>query len=103
MKPRRRDAIQRVLLQMTLFITAVLGSPSANAADVRIDGSEGEAGADAVVAAGLEEVLVTAQERPERLKDIPAAAQVVSSEALAAANVADLSDLNNLVPSVQLN
>ena len=51
----------------------------------------------------LDEVLVTAQKRTERLEDIPVAAQVVSSQALAAANVADLSDLNNLVPSVQLN
>ena len=51
----------------------------------------------------LEEVIITAQKRPERLEDIPVAAQVVSSQALAAANVADLSDLNNLVPSVQLN
>ena len=51
----------------------------------------------------LEEVIVTAQKRTERLEDIPVAAQVVSSQALAAANVADLSDLNNLVPSVQLN
>ncbi|HUA26814.1 MAG TPA: TonB-dependent receptor plug domain-containing protein [Steroidobacteraceae bacterium] len=51
----------------------------------------------------LEEVIITAQKRPERLEDIAVAAQVVSSQALAAANVADLSDLNNLVPSVQLN
>ena len=51
----------------------------------------------------LDEVLVSAQKRSERLEDIPVAAQVVSSQALAAANVADLSDLNKLVPSVQLN
>ena len=51
----------------------------------------------------LEEIIITAQKRPERLEDIPVAAQVVSSQALAAANVADLSDLNNLVPSVELN
>src|SRR5208283_829503 len=51
----------------------------------------------------LEEVIITAQKRSERLEDIPVAAQVVSSQVLAAANVADLSDLNNLVPSVQFN
>lgn len=44
----------------------------------------------------LKEVVITAQKRTERLEDIPVAAQVVSSQALAAANVADLSDLNNL-------
>ena len=51
----------------------------------------------------LQVVTITAQKRTERLQDIPVAAQVVSSQALAAANVADLSDLDNLVPSVQLN
>ena len=51
----------------------------------------------------LEEVAITAQKRPKRLKEIPVAAQVVSSQALTAANVVDLSDLNNLVPPVQLN
>ena len=53
--------------------------------------------------ATLEAVVITAQKRVERLADVPVSGQVVSSAALAAANVADLSDLNNLVPSVQLN
>ena len=51
----------------------------------------------------LEAVIVTAQKRTEWLEDIPVAAQVVSARELALANVTDLSDLNNLVPSVQLN
>jgi iron complex outermembrane recepter protein len=37
------------------------------------------------------------------LQDVPVAAVVISAETLANANLADLSDLNNLVPSVQLN
>ncbi len=51
----------------------------------------------------LAEIVITAQKRPEKLMDVPVAAQVVSAATLANANVADLSDLNNLVPSVQLN
>jgi iron complex outermembrane receptor protein len=51
----------------------------------------------------LEEIVITAQKRPERLQDVPVSATVVSAQALGNANVADLSDLNNLVPSVQLN
>jgi len=47
--------------------------------------------------------VITAQKRPEKLMDVPVAAQVVSAETLANANIADISDLNNLVPSVQLN
>jgi iron complex outermembrane receptor protein len=76
---------------------------SANA-DSRSDASENSFTVEASVDNQmLEEVIITAQKRPERLEDIPVAAQVVSSQALAAANMADLSDLNNLVPSVQLN
>jgi len=51
----------------------------------------------------LEEIVITAQKRTEKLQDVPVSATVVSAQALSNANVADLSDLNNLVPSVQLN
>lgn len=51
----------------------------------------------------LEEVLVTAQKRTERLSDIPVSASVVSSEALGNLNAGDISDLNRLVPSVNIN
>jgi iron complex outermembrane receptor protein len=51
----------------------------------------------------LEEVVITAQKRTERLEDVPVSASVVSAQTLAAADIADLSDLNKLVPSVQLN
>jgi iron complex outermembrane recepter protein len=51
----------------------------------------------------LEEVVITAQKRTENVEDIPVSASVISPQALAAADVADLSDLNKLVPSVQLN
>jgi iron complex outermembrane recepter protein len=89
MRPHRPGYFPSVVLRMIVFSTPVIGSLSATAADVQAD--------------ALEEVIITAQKRSERLEDIPVAAQVVSSQALAAANVADLSDLNNLVPSVQLN
>ncbi|MDB6012612.1 MAG: hypothetical protein JWL65_4862 [Gammaproteobacteria bacterium] len=62
--------------------------------------------ADTAAASGgaeLEEIVITAQKRPEKLQDVPVAVEVLSSQALANADVADLSDLNKLVPSVQLN
>lgn len=52
---------------------------------------------------GIETVVVTAEKRPERLKDAPASISVVGDKALQRANATDISDLNNLVPSVQLN
>jgi len=53
--------------------------------------------------AQLEEIVVTAQKRPERLADIPASVSVVSNETVASQNVGDIADLNKLVPSVDLN
>jgi iron complex outermembrane receptor protein len=76
---------------------AVLGL----AAGVSWTGALAENPADNVAA--LEEIVITAQKRTEKLQDVPVAAQVVSAETLSNANIADLSDLNNLVPSVQLN
>jgi iron complex outermembrane receptor protein len=51
----------------------------------------------------LEEVVITAQKRTERLEDVPVSAAVVSGNALADSNVSDVSDLNKLVPSLNIN
>lgn len=55
--------------------------------------------ADAGASGGaeLEEIVIRAQKRPEKLQDVPVAAQVVSSQALANSDVADLSDPNKPV------
>src|SRR5579884_823337 len=51
----------------------------------------------------IEEVVITAQKRPERLQDVPVTAAVVSANELAKSNVSDVSDLNKLVPGLNLN
>jgi len=48
------------------------------------------------------DIVVTAQKRVERLKDIPVAASVVSAKAIEQAHVEDLSDINKIVPSVEI-
>jgi iron complex outermembrane receptor protein len=48
------------------------------------------------------EVVVTAQKRTERLKDMTVSASVVDDNALAKANATDISDLNKIIPSVEL-
>ena len=53
--------------------------------------------------AGLEEVVITAQKRTEKLQDIPVSAAVLSADAIGKFNAGDISDLNRLVPSVNLN
>jgi iron complex outermembrane receptor protein len=47
----------------------------------------------------LEEVVVTAQKRPERLQDVPIAVSSISAPALAAQNVHSLQDLTARIPS----
>jgi iron complex outermembrane receptor protein len=82
-------------------MTAGVATLSALAASA---GAEGTAttrpAADSTV---LEEIVITAQKRPEKLQDVPVSAAVVGSDALRAVNVSDISDLNNLVPSVNMN
>ncbi|WP_206244433.1 TonB-dependent receptor [Novosphingobium terrae] len=48
------------------------------------------------------EIVVTAQKRTERLQDIPVAAAVLSSGSIAQNHVSDLSDINRIVPSVEI-
>src|SRR5271170_1348678 len=52
---------------------------------------------------GLEEVVITAQKRTEKLEDVAVSAQVVGTELLESNNVSDISDINKLSPSVELN
>ena len=51
----------------------------------------------------LQEITITAEKRRENLETVPVAASVVSSYELARNNVSDISDLDKLDPSVQLN
>jgi iron complex outermembrane receptor protein len=52
---------------------------------------------------GLSEIVITAEKRPEKLADVPVSASVVNSELLANTDASDISDINKLVPSVNLN
>lgn len=48
-------------------------------------------------------MVVTAQKRTEPIEDAPVSVSVVSNTTLTNRNVTDISDLNNIVPSVNLN
>lgn len=62
-----------------------------------------EPAADQSVNAPLEEVVITAQKRTERLEDVPVSASVLSTDSIAQFNAGDISDINRMVPSVELN
>src|SRR6202167_2590883 len=66
-------------------------------------GGTAAAGSTSADSGQLEEILITAQKRTEKLEDVPVAASVVSADELAQQNVSDISDINKLVPSVNLN
>ena len=55
----------------------------------------------AAPSADLEEIVVTARKRNERLQDLPVSASVVSGEALLADNIRSLESLAALVPTFQ--
>lgn len=59
--------------------------------------------ATAADSGGLEEVVITAQKRTEKLQDITVSASVLSADTIGKYNAGDISDLNRLVPSVNLN
>ena len=51
---------------------------------------------------GLEEIIVTAQKRQERLQDVPISISVVSADTFAAFKLNETTDIQNLVPGVSL-
>lgn len=51
----------------------------------------------------LEEIFVTAERRDQNLQDIPISATVLSADTIARRGVKDVSDLQNIAPSVAIN
>ncbi len=58
---------------------------------------------DKATVASLGEVVVTAQKREERLRDVPISVSVVTPQVLAATNAKNLTELSGAVPGVQFN
>jgi len=83
-------------LALTSLAALILAAPLALA-------QQAAATAPAADTGGLEEVVITAQKRTERLQDVPVSAAVISADTIGKLNAGDISDLNRLVPSVNLN
>ncbi|HWU03856.1 MAG TPA: TonB-dependent receptor, partial [Novosphingobium sp.] len=79
---------------LSVSVGAMMVAAPALAADAAAD--------QAPSANNTAEIIVTAQKRPERLQDIPVAAAVLGAQAVAQAHVSDLSDINRVVPSVEI-
>jgi iron complex outermembrane receptor protein len=87
----------KLLLAGVIALSSAPLALSASAADTTAPGP-----ADSSSGPQLEEIVITAQKRTERLSDVPVAASVVSGSQLASMNAGDIVDLDKLVPSVDL-
>src|SRR5688500_1959477 len=74
--------------------------PTSHTMESPAGGGAAPASDEAERGAGLEEVVVTAQKRVERLQDVPVAVTAISGEALSAAGVNQTTDLVNVTPSL---
>jgi outer membrane receptor protein involved in Fe transport len=98
-------ASAKIAMTLTAAAVALLAVPTgAIAADAAGSDSAAEAAPAAesgVAAGGLQEIVVTAQKREERLFDVPVAVTAVTSEALTTQNLVRMSDIYSSVPGLQ--
>ena len=78
-----------------LVLAAALAAP--------VLAQETRAPADGESIVGVEEVVVTARRRSERLQDVPVAVTAVGGDALAAMQASDIGDLQSAVPNLTLH
>lgn len=78
-----------VLCASASVLVCALGAPGVSFA----------AAAEAPSVTALDEVIVTARRREERLQDVPVAVTAISAQKLADANIQSISELQRLVPS----
>ncbi|TVV74473.1 TonB-dependent receptor [Sphingomonas solaris] len=62
-----------------------------------------QASAQTADGGGLNDIVVTAQRRAERLEDVPASITAATQETLTAAGVTDIHDLDQIAPGVQIS
>ena len=98
MKTRRRQVVIR--MSAAAFVSAL--APPAFAADAAAD-SIGGAGAEASDAKPIDEIIVTAQKREERLIDVPQSVSVLSMEDLSKIGATQFRDFADTVPGLSFS
>ena len=83
----------RSLLRVSIFVCAFAIGPGA---------ALGQTVSDAAPGAALEEIVVTANKRVERLQDVPASVLAVTAEELRTQNVRDFDNLVNIAPNLTI-
>jgi iron complex outermembrane receptor protein len=86
-----------------LVVTGFSGIASAPASAQSAASTVPVSGSDAPTAAGLDEIVVTAQRRSEKQVDVPISIAAIGQEQLAAANVQSLGDIQQLTPALRFD
>lgn len=92
----RDESSGRAYLSLITLTALLAGHAQSSAAEVTQAHDNAD---DAARASRVEEVVVTAQKRSERLQDVPAAITALSPEQLSALGVSDVSSLSRVAPS----
>ena len=74
-----------------------------SAADPAVQPGEPEAGAPSATGDTIQDIIVTAQKREQRIQDVPIAITVVSGEALARAGAKNLTELQGVAPGIYVS
>lgn len=81
--------------------TPVAAAPAPAPTDTTTDSSSSGTGASKVTK--IDEIVVTAQKRKEKLQDVPLAVTVVNQAQLRAQNITQVSELSRAVPAIETN
>ncbi|KRA59220.1 hypothetical protein ASD79_11000 [Caulobacter sp. Root655] len=98
----RRFAPRAGRLRLGLLAATAVATLAASGGQALAQSAQPPAGAATNAATTLGEVVVTAQKRVERLQDVPLSVAVVSAETLEAFRFNETTDIQYLVPGVQL-
>jgi outer membrane receptor protein involved in Fe transport len=97
-----RCTVTALLLLVSLGNYAAGASPAAGTPDKDVNAANAGFSAEEA-GARLEQVVVTAQRRTEKLQDVPISAQVISAQRLVEQNQNSLEDLTQTVPAVHVS
>lgn len=102
MSTKKRFDGHRIALGQGIAIAALLAAGGVSA-QVVPTAEPVQASTDVEPAAHLDEVIVTAQRRRERLEDVPMAVVALSAETLEKSGVTGIHELSRITPGVQVN
>jgi iron complex outermembrane receptor protein len=97
-----RTFMSRFRESVALAALLALSTPAFAQAGGSAEGAAQEAEADAASAGGLQEIIITAERRAENLQKSSLAIQVLTDEEIVRSGITQSTDLNSMVPGLQI-